>query len=290
MARRIQEQTLHMGPVAYLHARGLTDLDYPVLVRPMDAHYDYVVARIPSEDDLGMFYRVWNPTRAMREVAHAAFGTWYTDRPGRITRDRDIWYALRYIHRLLTLAPQATREQGRDVMGRIAQYLGERAGGWLPSSCLAVVAEYFHYAHALVLPNHRTASFCAATLLLMLGVPRDRVAVFGLYYQDPTVYYSDDNGWYGGLLYGTPHMTMLGLLTNGRWIPIDVTLLADTPIEAMTGLPAPFVRDPYLGRDPQTGARLIIDYAHPYTMVFAPPPPWQDNPSASIARIPLLQF
>lgn len=289
MAGRFVEQTLHTGRVAYVHAPGLTDLDFPVLVRPLDERYDYVIARVPTEDQSGLFYRVWEPTRSMQLLATDLFRDWYRGQPQPIQDERYIWEAVWRIHRLASIAPSDAQRRAHKSMNRIAAALSERSGEYVPPVSLAPVAEAYQWLGGLVFPNYVTASFASATLLLMLGVPRERVAVFGMYYQDPTIYYRPDSDWQAGFLSGTPYYTVLGIFLLGRWIPIDLTLVGNRPYEQMPAQPAPHLRPAQAGYHPTTGAPLVIDYAHPYTMVFAPPRPGMDYSSPLLGRIPLLQ-
>lgn len=288
MVRRFQENTLHTGRIAYLKARGLTELDYPVLVRPSDERYSYVVAQYPVVDEAKLYWRVWEPSDSMHLLATDLFGSWYTGYRQPISDDRIIWQAARQIHRFASFAYPEVREKGRKLMKRVAQHLTEQHREFIPPTSLAVAAEFYRWMGGLVFPHHMTASFGAATLLLMIGVPRERVAVFGMYYQDPTVYYQANSDWRAGFMAGTPYMTTLGLYVADRWIPIDFTLLASSPREQMPTHPAPHLRPARLGQNPADGAELVIDYAHPYTMIFASTPPDGEDSSPLLARIPLL--
>ncbi len=290
MPRRYLEQSLHTGRIAYLHARGLVGLDFPVLVRPVDDRYSYVVAHWPIEDEAGLYYRVWKPTLAMHLTARAVFGEWYDGRRVPITDDQYIWDAVRHIHRLASAAYTEARSKAREVVGRVASALSQREGVNVPPVSLACIAELHRAWNALVFPHPMTASFCAATLLLMLGVPRERVAVFGMYYQDPTVYYRANSDWRAGFMSGTPYYTVVGVFVTGRWIPVDFTLLASGPRHQLRPSPHVHLRNADLGRHPADGAPLIIDFEHPYTMIFAPSRPGESTDSPLLARIPLLQL
>lgn len=291
MPRRFVEKTLHTGQVAYLHARGLLELDFPVLVRPMEQRYSYVVSQYPVEDQAGLFHRVWQPTEAMHLVAAHAFQDWYTGQPQQIEDDAIIWGAVRRIHRLASAtARQEALVQAKPYIGRIATYLSEQSGEVVPPVTLAVESEVYRWLGSLVFPHHMTASISAATLLLMLGVPRERVAIFGMYYQDPTVYYQRDSDWHAGFLSGTPYYTVTGVFISGRWMPIDFSLLASGPHWRLQDRPHSHLRHAHLGQHPTTGAQLVIDFAHPYTMVFAPPMPGGRNDSPLLTRIPLLRL
>ncbi|MBN1310720.1 MAG: hypothetical protein JXB30_04805 [Anaerolineae bacterium] len=290
MARRFVENTLHTGQVAYLHARGLLELDFPVLVRPTEQRYSYVVAQYPVEDEAGLYHRVWHPTESMQMVAAHAFRRWYTGYPQQIEDDNVIWEAARRVHKLASAAQPDALAQAKPYLRRIATYLSEQSGENVSTVTLAVVAEIYRWLGSLIFPHPMTASFSAATLLLMLGVPRERVAVFGMYYQDPTIYYQSDSDWHAGFLSGTPYYTVMGLFVAGRWIPIDFTLLADGPHWWLQERPHPHLRHAKLGRHPADGASLVVDYAHPYTMLFAPPGPISRAESPLLARIPLLRL
>ncbi len=289
MARRLLEKTLHTGEIAYLHARGLVGLDFPVLIRPMEERYSYVVAQQPFEDTVGLFYRVWEPTRAMHRLAAEVFQDWYEGRRQHIVEDNDIWEAVAWIHHTASVTPPETREQGRQYMNRVAEWLSEQSGEFVPPVSLATVAEFYWHTGGLVFPHPMTASVASATLLLMLGVPRERVCVFGIYYQDPTLYYRPNSDWRGGFLSGTPYYTVTGIFLRGQWIAVDFTLLADEFRGHLPSAPYAHLRSPRLGNHPRDGQPLVIDYAHPYTMVFAPLP-YGRQPSNSplLTRIPLL--
>lgn len=290
MARRFQEQTLHTGRVAYLRAPGLVELDFPVLVRPTETRYDYVVARYPVEDEAGLFHRIWEPTRAMRLVATDAFRGWYIGRPEPLYEDQYIWEAIRRIHQLANTAhPDMYAHAGR-FMQRVSEALTRRSGAFVPPVSLATVGEFYEAWGSLVFPNHVTASVTSATLLLMLGVPRERVAVFGMYYQDPTVFYRPDSDWRAGFLSGTPYYTVLGLYLEGRWIPVDMAVLGKGAHSQLPPSPRLHLRNPDLGDYAEGGVSLIIDYAHPYTMLFAPMEPGGSRESPLLARIPLLEL
>lgn len=290
MARRFLEQTIHTGRLAYLHAKGLVELDFPVLVRPIDDRYSYVVAQWPVEDEAGLFYRVWQPTTAMHITARGIFGEEYTGRQKPIHDDQRVWDAVRRVHRAASFAHEAARSKGREVVGRVAEGLTQRRGENIPPVSLAVVAEMYRAWEALVFPHHMTASFATATLLLMFGVPRERVAVFGVYYQDPTVYYRKNSDWRAGFMSGTPYYTVLGVFVGGRWVPVDLNVLASGAHHRLAPTPHPHLRSPDLGRHPQDGAPLVIDFVHPYTMIFAPAKPIDSRSSPLLARIPLLQL
>jgi hypothetical protein len=290
MARRFVENTLHTGQIAYLHARGLLELDFPVLVRPVEQRYSYVIAQYPIQDEAGLYHQVWRPTEAMHLVASHAFQNWYTGYPQRIEDDTIMWEAARRVHRLASMAQPDAMAQAKPYLRRIATYLSEQSGANVSTVTFAVMAEIYRWLGSLIFPHPMTASFSAATLLLMLGVPRERVAVFGMYYQDPTIYYQSDSDWRAGFLSGTPYYTVMGLFVNERWIPIDFTLLADGPHWRLQDRPHPHLRHAKLGRHPADGALLVVDYAHPHTMIFAPPGPRSRAESPLLARIPLLRL
>lgn len=285
MARRFNQDTLHMGRVAYLHARGLTELDFPVLVGPMDERYRDIIAEWPVQDEAGFFYRVWEPTRPMRLVATDVFGNRYTGRRERIEQDEAIWKAVRRIHRLASMAPQENQEQARQFIYRVSQSISRTAATPVPAAALAPVAEVYERWGLLFLPDHTTASVVGATLLLMLGVPRERVAVFGMYYQDPTTTADNELTWYGGFLSGTLYYTVMGVFLGGGWLPIDFSLP-----KRLSPVPLPHLRHPNLGQNAETGQPMIIDYVHPYTMLFAPPDPGGDHGSPLLSRIPLIRL
>ncbi|HEC22623.1 MAG TPA: hypothetical protein ENI95_06880 [Chloroflexi bacterium] len=289
MVRRITEQTFHTGRISYMQARGLTGLDYPVLMRPLEKRYDYVVARQPFEDRAGLFYRVWEPTRLMHLVATDTFNNWYTGHPQRIEDDAAIWEALKRIHRIASAAHPEAREQAPDVIGRVSDYLSEKRGEPVPVVSLECVAEIYRAWGSLVFPHFITAAVVPATLLLMLGVPRERVAIFGMYYQDPTVYYYPNSDWQAGFMVGTPFYALLGVYVGGYWMLIDFTLLADEPGGRFPRRPRPHLRSPEMGYHPDDGSRMVIDYEHPYTMIFAPRGPYSRR-SPLLTRIPLIEL
>lgn len=290
MANRFVEATLHTGEVAYLHARGLLELDYPVIVKPVSERYSYVVARVPYEDDSNLFYRVWQPGESMRLLAAHVFGDWYTGSPQNIADDTIIWEAIRKVHQFASAAAPEAQSQGSQYINRVANYLSEQSGTYVPPVALAAVTEIYRWQGALVFPHFLTASVAPATLLLMLGVPRERVAVFGMYYQDPTVYYRSNSDWHAGFLSGTPYYAVMGIYIRERWTPVDFTLLASGPHYRLQAQPHPHLRHSSLGNHPQDGAPLVIDFAHPYTMVFAPPKPGDESISPLLTRIPLLRL
>ncbi len=291
MARRTIEQTMHTGKVAYLYARGLLELDFPVLVYPVEERYNYVVARAPFFDQANLYYRAWQPTDAMQELAAHTFREWYTGYPQQITDEKVMWEALRRVHQVASAANPDQQHKASGVVDRIATWLSQQSGEYIPPVSLAVTAEVFRWLGAMVFTHHMAASLGAATLLLMLGVPRERVAIFGVYYQDPTVYYRSNSDWRAGFLSGTPYYTVMGIFLKGRWFPIDFTVLASGPHRRLQGEPHPHVRHSNLGQHPTDGTPLVIDFAHPYTMVFAPPPPYgESHPSPLLTRIPMLRL
>lgn len=290
MARRFLEDSLHTGRIAYLHAKGLVELDFPVLVRPAEDRYSYVVAQWPIEDEAGLYFRVWNPTTAMHITARGIFGEEYTGRQKLIHDDQKIWDAVRRVHRTASFAHPDARAKAKDVVSQVATALSQRYGTPVPPVSLAVIAELYRAWEALVFPNPMTASFAAATLLLMFGVPRDRVAVFGMYYQDPTVYYRSNSDWRAGFMSGTPYYSVMGVYVDEQWVPVDFTVLASGPHKRLAPTPHSQVRPAELGKHPQDGADLVIDFAHPYTMIFAPSRPNESKDSPLLARIPLLKL
>ncbi|MEJ2149140.1 MAG: hypothetical protein P8Z40_06630 [Chloroflexota bacterium] len=289
MARRMTERSLHTGRISYMVARGLTGLDFPVLMRTLDDRYEYVVAQNPVEDNAGLFYRVWEPSRTMHLVATDTFGNWYTGRPAPITNDAAVWEALRRIHHMASHAHYDVRERAPGVMDRVSEYLSERNGYYVPPVSLESVAEVYRVWGSLVFPHFLTAAVVPATLLLMIGVPREHVAIFGMYYQDPTVYYHPNSDWHGGFLQGTPYYTILGVFLRGRWMLVDFTLLADEQGGTFPKRIRPHLRSPYFGYHPDDGAKLVADYEHPYTMLFSPPGPYSGD-SPLLTRIPLIEL
>jgi len=269
MARRWIEQTLHTGKVAYLQARGLVELDFPVLVRPVDNRYNYVVARSPFQDTANLFFSIWQPGHNMQTLAAQAFRDWYTGYPQHIEDEKIMWEAVRRVHALASNIHPENQARASQVVGRVAAYLTQQTNQTVPPVSLAVTAEIYAWLGELIFPHHLTASLGAASLLLMLGVPRDHLAIFGMYYQDPTVYYRPNSDWRAGFLSGTPYYTVMGIYLRDRWFPIDFTVLATGPHHRLQQEPHPHVRHSNLGQHPADGAQLIIDYAHPYTMVFA---------------------
>lgn len=290
MARRWIEQTLHTGKVAYLQARGLVELDFPVLVRPVDNRYNYVVARSPFQDTANLFFSVWEPTPNMQALASAAFREWYTGHPQPIEDEAVMWEAVRRVHALASSIQAENQTRASQVVGRVAAYLSQQSNQSVPAVSLAVVAEIYAWLGELHFPHHMTASIGAASLLLMLGVPRDHLAIFGMYYQDPTVYYRPNSDWRAGFLSGTPYYTVMGIYLQGRWFPIDFTVLASGPHHRLQQEPHPHVRHSNLGQHPVDGSQLIIDYAHPYTMVFAPPHDGHYVATPLLTRIPMLRL
>src|SRR5690349_6928482 len=141
MARRWIEQTLHTGQVAYLHARGLLELDFPVLVRPVDNRYNYVVARSPFQDNANLFYSIWQPSQSMVNLTGQAFREWYTGQPQYIDDERVMWEAVRRVHALASSAQPANQQRAAQVVGRVASYLTQQGNQNVPPVSLAVVAE-----------------------------------------------------------------------------------------------------------------------------------------------------
>lgn len=290
MARRFIEQTLHTGQIAYLHAKGLLELDFPVIVRPVEPRYDYVVARSPFIDESGLFVSVWEPTDAMRFVASQAFRDWYPAQNGPIEDEHMIWEAVRRAHQLASAATPEAQRQGQSVVDRVSAHLTQQLGVAVPPVSLAVVAEIYQWLGVLVLPHYLTASVASASLLLMLGVPRERLCIFGMYYQDPTVFYRPNSDWRAGFLSGTPYYTVLGVHLKNRWLPVDFTVLASGPHRRLQPQPHPHLRHSNLGNHPANGAPLVIDFAHPYTMVFPPAGLQSTSESPLLTRIPMLKL
>lgn len=291
MARKrfMSEQSMHTGRLAYLYARGLTELPYPVLIEPIDERYDYVVARTPVIDEVGLFHSVWRPTEAMYYLASDIFGELYYDQQQQLTDPYAIWEAVRLMHDFASQNTIADRDYVSFLIKEKARVLSYEAGYSVPPASLATIAEVYLETNALVLPHPTTASFAPAALLLMLGVPREQVAVFGFYYQDPTVYYRRDSDWRAGFLTGTPYYTVLGTLLGEQWVPIDFMLLSYYEGGALPLEPQPHSWPSELGYHPDDGQPLVIDYAHPYTMIFAPSYDYDDGYLVpAMSRIPLL--
>jgi len=286
--RFLSEQSLHTGKIAYLYAPGLSELEYPVLIEPVEEHYDYVVARAPVIDEAGLFFNVWEPTQSMQFLVSDMFGGLYHNRRGPLVDDYAIWEAIRIIHHKASIAYGDTRDYATFLIKEKARVLTNYFGVIVPPASLASVAEMYGDLGSLVLPHPTTASFAPATMLLMLGVPRDRVAVFGVYYQDPMVYYSHDSDWRAGFLTGTPYYTVMGVLLGGQWTIVDMMLLATYEGGNLPSMPQMHHWPAHLGYHPDDGQPLIIDYKHPYTMIFSPPYEYEAHPSPGMSRIPLL--
>jgi hypothetical protein len=291
MVRRFLEHTLHTGRVAYMRARGLTGVEYPVLVEPLEERYEWYVATAPYQEDSGLFYRLYDPTPEMHQLATYVFGDWYQGWQNRIEDDLSIWEAVRRIHWILHSADPNRRRRAESVMPRVAQALGNQYGEVVSPLCLAASAEAFRGLGVLATAAHPiAASAVPASLLLMLGVPRERVAVFGVYYQDPTVYYHPNTAWYAGFLAGTPFHAVVGIFFWEEWVLIDFSLPGYGEYRVLYGEPHLHLWPPDLGPRPDDGAQQVLDYVHPFTMVCAPPAPWEQNDSPLLNRIPLLQF
>ncbi|NDJ53939.1 MAG: hypothetical protein GYB68_12765 [Chloroflexi bacterium] len=286
MPRHFREHTLHTGEIAYLKAPGLVQVPFPVLVEPTDSRYDAVVARSPAEDDGLLFYSIWEPTRTMQLAANDVFGDMYRGQPEPIEDDATVWTAVTRVYRMLSIAPPDAKQHGAVFMRRAALSIGRAKNLTIPPVALVATSEFYEAWGALVFPNHLAASIGGASLLLMLGVPRERIAVFGVYYQDPTVYFEPSSDWRGGFMSGTPYYTVLGIFVNGEWVLVDYTVQTDAQ---MANTPRHHLRNPVLGNHPEDGALMVIDYPHPYTMIFAPEGPDSQVNSPLLSRIPLIQ-
>ncbi len=287
--RFMSEQSYHTGRLAYLHAKGLTELPYPVLIEPIDERYDYVVARVPVIDEAGLFYSVWQPSEAMHTLAADIFGDFYYHRDEAITDPFAVWEAVRMAHDFAGSNTINDRDYAAFLIKEKARSISHQVGYNVPPASLAIIAEVYLETSAFILPHPTTASFAPAALLLMLGIPRERVAVFGFYYQDPTVYYRRDSDWRAGFLTGTPYYTVLGTLIGEQWVPIDFMLLSFYEGGTLPHDPQPHSWPAELGYHPDDGQPLVIDYAHPYTMIFAPSVDYYDEYLVpEMSRIPLL--
>src|SRR5689334_9944361 len=111
MARRWIEQTLHTGQVAYLHARGLLELDFPVLVRPVDNRYNYVVARSPFQDSANLFFSIRDHGTSMQNLAGQVFRDWYAGHPQPIEDEAVMWEAVRRVHAMASNAQPANQQR-----------------------------------------------------------------------------------------------------------------------------------------------------------------------------------
>lgn len=291
MVRRFLEHTLHTGRVAYMRARGLTGVAYPVLIEPLDERYEWCVSSVPYQEESGLFYRLHNPTSAMQQLATYVFGDWYRGPGTHIRDDEVLWEAVRRIHWIMQSADPALHQRAERLMPRVAQALSERAGENISPLCLAATAEAFRGLGVLATAAHPiAASAIPASLLLMLGVSRERVALFGIYYQDPTIYYHPNTAWYAGFLAGTPFHAVVGIFFGEAWVLVDFTLPGYGDYSVLYGEPHLHLWSAELGPRADDGAPQVLDYAHPYTMVFAPPAPGEQNDSPLLKRTPLLEF
>ncbi|NDJ35156.1 MAG: hypothetical protein GYB64_10855 [Chloroflexi bacterium] len=279
--KHFREHTLHTGPVAYLLARGLVGLEYPVLVTPLQEQYKAYYVRRPHSDRTGLFYRIWEPNVAMRLVATDVLRTLYEDKAP--PDESGIWKALKRIQQRASVVDARQRRTMRREIMLAANQASENSGEVVLPASLMAAAMLYRQTGLLVLPDALTASVVAASLLLMIGVPRDQVAVFGMYYQDPTSHSRRRVEWRAGFLAGSPHYVTMGVVFKEEWTLVDLTAPEPLP-EA----PADHLRSADLGRDPRHNVVRQIDYAHPYTMVFAPAPPHEDRASARLSHIPLL--
>jgi hypothetical protein len=290
VARRFIEETLHTGQLAYLHAKGLLELDFPVIVKPMSPRYEYVVARTPFVDDAGLFIKLWEPTKAMETVASQVLGDWYSPTPRAIEDDHTIWEAIRRLHQVVSSGTPEAQRQGQSVADRVSAHLTQQLGVAVPSVSFAATAEIYQWLGSLVMPHFLSASIAAASLLLLIGVPRERVCIFGMYYQDPTIFYRPNSDWRAGFLSGTPYYTVMGVFLKSRWLPVDFTVLASGPHRRLQAQPHPHLRHSNLGNHPGNGAPLVVDFAHPYTMICAPAGPSSKSDPVLLTRIPMLKL
>ena len=287
--KRLLESTLHTGDFTYLQGEARTGVSYPVLEDILAGQYQSVVSTRPeAKGPSSLFYSLYEPTRAMHQLATDLFNN-YLGRPNRRTsRDGAIWRLLRNIHAKISAYQPDARAEAAKPMPDIAAKLSSMAEGPISQSCLAVTAAAYLQTGVLHFRNSLAASVNTITLLVMHGVPRERVAYFGVYYQDPATHSDPSARWESGFYMPAPFHVIAAVYINGSWLALDFTRLAQSDSDGLPDQPSPYLRNPDFGPMDGTDAHKTVDYAHPYTMIFPPPAPGESNFSPLLKFIPLL--
>jgi hypothetical protein len=286
--KRIIDETLHVGDASYLIGEARTGVPYPVLEDVLDGEYKTCVATAPFDGSASLFYRIYEPTRTMRVLATDTLPG-YSGRPtSPVTREKAIWRNIRMVHRKVFSSSPEARRQAAQRLPNIARDLSETAGETVSPLSLAAAAFAYQETGALPIANSLAASVIPASLLVMAGMPRELVACFGLYYQDPIQNRTLETDWVGGFYVPSPTHIMFGAYIGTHWVPVDFTRQPREPGETLPSEPLSYLRNPDFGQREDDGAPRIVDYAHPYTAVFPPPSPDEPSFSLTLKYIPLL--
>lgn len=286
--KRLIEQTRHTGEFSYLIGQARTGVNYPVLEDVLDGRYKNVVAQSPFVAGADLFYGLYEPTRAMHQLATDLFHD-YLGRPNRkTTRDVAIWRLLHRIHNKLKTSTPESQAQADELLPKIARKFSIIANASVAHQSLAITAAVYLQTGILSFPNALTAAVNTVTLLVMHGVPRERVAYFGIYYQDPTKNSHTDLAWSQGLYLPAPFHIITGVYIGGKWIPFDFTQPLLNNSQRLPKNPAPYLHGATAGISESEGTKNFLDYAHPYTMIFSPPMSGQQNISPLLKHIPRL--
>ena len=287
--KRLLESTLHTGNFTYLKGKARTGVSYPVLEDILSGQYQPLVSTSPlAEGPASLFYSLYEPTRAMHQLATDLFND-YLGRPNRRTiRAAAIWRLLRNIHAKISAYQPDAHNEANKLMPDIAAKLSSMAEGPISQSCLAVTAAAYLQTGTLHFRNALAASVNTITLMVMHGVPREQVALFGVYFQDPAMHSDTSARWENGFYMPAPFHVIAGVYVNDGWLGLDFTRLAQDDSDGLPDQPAPYLHDPNFGPMEDTDSQKIVDYAHPYTMIFPPPSPGESNFSPLLKYIPLL--
>ena len=160
--KRLLESTLHTGDFTYLQGEARTGVSYPVLEDILAGQYQSVVSTRPeAKGPSSLFYSLYEPTRAMHQLATDLFNN-YLGRPNRRTsRDGAIWRLLRNIHAKISAYQPDARAEAAKPMPDIAAKLSSMAEGPISQSCLAVTAAAYlqtgvlHFRNSLAIPETR---------------------------------------------------------------------------------------------------------------------------------------
>lgn len=285
--KRLIEETLHTGLASYLDGEARTGVNYPVLEDIIDGDYKDFVATKPFVGPAGLFYRCYEPTRAMRTLANDTFVN-YSGRPATpVTNDNLIWALVGRIHRKISASAVKDPTEVRSLLAAAARDMPAVSGERASALSLAVAAEVYLEIGSLFISHGIAGGVIPASLLIMAGVPRDRVACFGVYYQNPLENQNPQARWSQGFYAPAPFHAMFGVFLNGRWIPVDFTRRAHGTENTLPQEPAPYLHTANFGQRPD-GTPRLADYAHPYTMIVPPAEAQERSVSPLLKYIPLL--
>jgi hypothetical protein len=290
--RRLIDDTLHVGPVSYLIGSARTGVPYPVLEDVLEGRYKDCVTRVPFDGARSLFYRIHEPTQAMRLLATDTFPSYRGRRDRPVTHEAAVWGLVRLIYRRVFSSTPHAESRAREMLHGVARGLSEQTGDIVSPLSLAAAAGAYRETGALVLSSSLAALASAvipASLLVIAGVPRQYVACFGVYYQDPTVYRNSDSRWVAGVYLPSPTHTVLGVYLDGRWVLVDFTRQPRSADEVLPQSPRHFLHSADFGSRAD-GNPLVADYAHPYTVVFPPPAPGEPALSPVLKHVPLLEL